>query len=85
MNNNYFMRYKFKIIHLLVLKLIYKNYLFKVHKLLQELPYFNSSSSFGLVGGGWISVGAQAQQTMFPLHDQVYKPLTLAISFRRET
>lgn len=62
LNNNYLMRYKFQIIILLVLKLIYKNNLLKVHKLLQELPYFtrNSSSSFVVVGGGWISVGAQA-------------------------
>lgn len=60
MNNNYLMRYKFQIINLLVLKLIYKNNLLQVHNFLQELPYFNSSSSFSVVSGGWISVGAQA-------------------------
>lgn len=60
MNNNYLLRCKFQIINLLVLKLIYKNNLFKFHKLLQELHYFNSSSSFSVVGGRWISVGAQA-------------------------
>lgn len=60
MNNNYLMRYKFKIINILVFKLMYKNNLFKVHNFLQDLPYFNSSSSFSVVSGGWISVGAQA-------------------------